>query len=239
MNKAFLTAEWKNLIMANYAIDPGVLQSYLPKNTVLDDFDGRFYVSLVGFLFDKVKIKGISIPFHTRFPEVNLRFYVKRKEGNKWRRGVVFISEIVPKPAIAWVANTLYHEKYRALKMKDACLAVTESISVEYDWKWKGVWNAISVKALNEPRAMVTASKEAFIFDHYYGYSKQAGGTNEYQVIHPSWNVYPVLKYGIFCNFETQYGKDFAVLNQQEPASVFLADGSAISVGGKTRIPPG
>ena len=236
MNKPFLTAEWKNLIMANYAIDPAILQAWLPKHTALDYFESKCYVSLVGFLFDKVKIKGISIPFHTRFPEVNLRFYVKRKEGNEWRRGVVFISEIVPKPAIAWVANTLYNEKYKALKMKDAFLTVTDSISVEYDWKWKGVWNAISVKALNEPRAMTAGSKEAFIFEHFYGYSMHAAGTNEYRVEHPSWNIYPVLKYGIFCNFEEQYGKEFAVLNKQEPASVFLANGSAVSIGGKTRL---
>jgi uncharacterized protein YqjF (DUF2071 family) len=236
MNKVFLTAEWKNLIMANYAIDPAVLQTYLPKYTELDYFDDRCYISLVGFVFDKVKIKGISIPFHTRFPEVNLRFYVKRKEGNAWRRGVVFMSEIVPKPAIVWVANTLYNEKYKSLKMKEACLTVTDSISVEYDWKWKGVWNAISVKALNQPRVMTEGSKEAFIFENYYGYSKQGERTNEYQVAHPSWNIYPVLKHGIFCNFEEQYGKEFAVLNQQEPGSVFLADGSAVSIGGKRKL---
>lgn len=103
-----MTASWNHLIMANYAVDPEVLQYYIPLHTELDLYEGQCYVSLVGFLFDEVRLKGWRIPFHTRFPEVNLRFYVRYKEQGQWKRGVVFISEIVPKPAISWVANVLY-----------------------------------------------------------------------------------------------------------------------------------
>src|SRR5882724_9738269 len=118
MASIFLTAEWRKLIMANYPVAPSVLREFQPARTELDSWEGKTYVSLVGFQFREVRVRGLRIPMHVHFPEVNLRFYVRYKEGNEWKRGVVFISEIVPKPAITWVANTLFREHYISLPMR-------------------------------------------------------------------------------------------------------------------------
>jgi len=67
----FLNAQWKNLIMANYEVNPAVLGKYLPYKTELDTWNGRHYVSLVGFMFLDTKVLGIKIPFHVNFEEVN------------------------------------------------------------------------------------------------------------------------------------------------------------------------
>ena len=114
---SFLKAEWNNLALINYEIDADILKDYLPIGTEIDYWNGKCYISLVGFMFENVKILGLKIPFHTRFEEVNLRFYVKRFENNEWKRGVVFIKEIVPKPALTLVANTIYKEHYETLPM--------------------------------------------------------------------------------------------------------------------------
>src|SRR5262249_47317084 len=98
--------------MANYPVDPLILRPYLPAYTELDEWKGQTYVSLVGFMFRRVRVKGLQVPYHTEFPEVNLRFYVRHWQNSQWKRGVVFINEIVPKPAITWVANTLFREHY-------------------------------------------------------------------------------------------------------------------------------
>ena len=45
----FLTADWRNLVMLNYAVDPDLLQRLVPSGTQLDVFEGQTYVSLVGF----------------------------------------------------------------------------------------------------------------------------------------------------------------------------------------------
>src|SRR5579875_2320892 len=117
---AFLTAEWRKLIMAQRAVKPKLLMPYLPRGVELDLYhppqgEARCYVSLVGFLFDRVRVKGIAIPWHTRFEEINLRFYVKRREPDgSVRRGVVFVREFVPRRAIAWVAKGIYEEPYAA-----------------------------------------------------------------------------------------------------------------------------
>jgi uncharacterized protein len=89
--KPFLSAEWRNLIMINYEVNEEILLPYLPAKTELDSFNNKFYVSLVAFHFLDTKVKGISLPFHRNFEEINLRFYVKYKEGNEYKRGVVSI----------------------------------------------------------------------------------------------------------------------------------------------------
>lgn len=135
---SFLTAEWRKLCFANYEIDPKVLQPYVPAHTELDFYNGKCYVSLVGFLFDKVKLKGIPIPFHTRFEEINLRFYVTRNVNGKKRRGTVFISEVVSKPAIAIVANLLYNEKYGLKEMHFNHHITTTENTISYALKTRG-----------------------------------------------------------------------------------------------------
>lgn len=236
MEKNFLTAEWKNLVMANYAVDPAILLPYLPAHTELDLFQDTCYVSLVGFMFEKVKIKGIGIPFHTRFPEVNLRFYVRHTQPDGTvKRGVVFISEVVPRAAIAWVANTIYREKYVATTMRHSVSISGTELLLDYRWRWKGKYNIISAVAVNHLQPIVRGSAEDFIFEHYYGYAKvNASVTNQYAVAHPSWCTYPVQRYNIDCHFENFYGSRFAFLDHAQPDSVFAAEGSAVVIREKT-----
>ena len=70
----FLTAEWSNVLMLNYAVDSTLLQQFVPRGTELDTFDGKTYLSLVGFEFNRTRMFGLSVPFHQSFEEVNLRF---------------------------------------------------------------------------------------------------------------------------------------------------------------------
>ena len=231
MPNKFLTAEWNNLIMANYVIDPKILEPYLPPKTELDFFNGVCYVSVIGFMFEKTKILGISFPFHVNFEEVNLRFYVRVKDGNGWKRGAVFIKEIVPKMAITLVANTLYREKYVTLPMKHFHNETENEINLGYHWKFKGVWNKLEATTEKTTSPLIEGSKEQFIAEHYWGYAKYSKKTTfEYGVQHPSWLIHKVKSYKIECDFEKLYGQQFAFLNENPADSVFMAKGSAISI---------
>lgn len=226
----FLTAEWRKLALAQYEVEKSILEKYLPPNTVLDDWQGKYYVSLVGFMFLDVKLRGFRIPFHTNFEEVNLRFYVKYKDGLEWKRGAVFIQEIVPLPAITLVANTIYKEKYKTLSMKHLWTFQGDQLQVEYLWKTKE-WNSFAVKTSSQAMEIPIGSEEEFITEHYWGYTKLGlNRTSEYGVQHPRWQVYPVESYTIKADFRENYGEDFANLNHVEPDSVILAEGSEISV---------
>ncbi len=232
MSSTFLSAEWRKLIMINYAVDPKILEKYLPKHTELDLHDGVCYVSVVGFMFLDVKLKGIPIPFHRNFEEVNLRFYVKHKdaEGN-YKRGVVFISEIVPKLALSIVANVVYNEPYVTMPMQHSWTTTNDELTVSYGWRKNKNGYKIEVTADNKSVEIEADSIEEFITEHYWGYNKNSSTkTMEYGVEHPRWQVYPVKKHAMTMDFAHLYGADFAFLNASKPASILLAEGSEILV---------
>jgi len=228
--KRFLSAEWRKLIMANYEIDPMILKKYLPSKTELDEWQGNYYISLVGFMFLNTKVKGVRVPFHINFPEVNLRFYVKHRSGDEWKRGVVFVNEFVPKPAITFVANNLFNERYVTFPMKHKW-DLDDKLSIGYYWKKNDQWHKLEATANKDPLELVAGSKEEFITEHYWGYSSiNENKTGEYHVEHPRWNIYSVEQHNIECDFQALYGNDFGFLNSLQPASVFLAEGSPLTV---------
>ncbi|MBL0742770.1 YqjF family protein [Chryseolinea lacunae] len=236
MSNTFLRAGWRKLVMANYAVDPAVLKDHVPYKTELDLWNNTCYVSLVGFMFVDTTVMGLKIPFHVNFEEVNLRFYVRCKDGHEWKRGVVFLKEIVPRAVLAWVANTVYRERYEALSMRHTWEASDENLRITYGWK-KGTWHTLQVTTSSQGLAIAPGSEEEFITDHYWGYT-QVGPekTSEYRVEHPAWEVYKTKAYKIDVDFGKVYGEAFGFLSQQKPTSVFLAEGSAIAVNHGKRI---
>lgn len=142
--KRFLTAEWRDLIMANYEVETSLLEPLLPIGTVLDLHEGRCFVSLVAFMFLNTRVMGFRVPFHVNFEEVNLRFYVKRITNGEVRRGAVFIKEIVPRIAIAAVARIVYGEPYERWKMANN----RNSSGVGYNWIKPGCRNSLSASGV-------------------------------------------------------------------------------------------
>jgi uncharacterized protein YqjF (DUF2071 family) len=229
----FLSAEWRYLAMLNYEIDPVCLFSFVPSGTELDSWKGKTFVSVVGFLFLQTKVMGWTIPFHTNFEEVNLRFYVRRLGPEGWRRGVVFIKEIVPKVAIATVARLVYNENYIALPMRHDVTAnfAPPSLMVEYGWKYGEKWNMLQVNTKGDLQPIIPGSEEEFITEHYWGYARQRDGSCvEYQVEHPSWRVWQVSDGVLDCDVVGLYGETFMEGLRGTPSSAFLAEGSPVVV---------
>jgi uncharacterized protein YqjF (DUF2071 family) len=236
LKRTFLDAQWRKLIMINYAVDPEILKPYLPFNTELDIWEGTCYVSLIGFMFVDTKMLKLRIPFHVNFEEINLRFYVKHKATDGYKRGVVFIKEIVPRPALSIVANLLYNENYETLKTKHSWTEEGDTLTVQYGWK-KGEWNTITTITEKIPVDIAPDSEEEFITEHFWGYTKISDTiTSEYEVAHPRWQIYPVISYDVNVDFKKVYGNIFAFLQDQEPASVYLAEGSEIIVKAGSKI---
>jgi uncharacterized protein YqjF (DUF2071 family) len=251
MARRFLTAEWRNLAMLNYVVDPALLVPFVPKGTVLDTWNDRTYVSLVGFMFFDTKVLGVPIPFHRTFEEVNLRFYVSRAVDGEKRRAVTFLRELVPRRAIALAARLGYNEPYTALPMRHNIVVPTGARSagdlvptgarsategpalqtVKYEWNLAGKWCGIHLETTGAPRTIEPGSEEEFITEHYWGYTRQRdGSTVEYQVVHSPWKVSAVSRSAVVGDLTELYGRAFAAKLAEPPDSAFLADGSAISV---------
>ena len=217
--------------MANYEVDPAILEPLVPRGTELDLWSETCLVSLVGFQFLDTRLLGVPVPFHRNFEEVNLRFYVKRWVGDEVRRGVVFVKEIVPRRALAWVANAVYNEAYVALPMDHEDRMSHSPATLRYRWQHQGRWDHLHVTVEGDPYQADDASEEAFITEHYWGYTAQRdGSTLEYQVEHPRWNVWQAQDQELVCDVAALYGPAFAPFLSGPPRSCFVADGSEVVV---------
>lgn len=213
--------------MANFEADPSLVRPLAPRGTEIDFWNGRTYVSLVGFLFLDTRVMGVPIPLHRDFEEVNLRFYVRHRAADGWRRGVTFVKEIVPRRMITLVANALYNENYVTMPMRHER---SETLA-RYEWRSRSGWNRLEAKFSGEPQPLREGSEAEFITEHYWGYTSQRdGGTMEYRVEHPRWRVWTPAEVSWRAAGEELYGAAFGRLLARPAASVFLAEGSEIAV---------
>lgn len=249
----FLTARWRYLAMLNWRVDPALVEPLAPKGTEIDFHEGETFLSVVGFLFLGTRVLTAPVPFHINFEEVNLRFYVRRSCAGELRRGVTFVKEIVPRGAIARTAKLFYNENYVAFPMShqlaetspastlrgprlrgDAAIALPR---VEYRWRRNGQWEGLTAQASGNAQPLAEGSLEQFIAEHYWGYCAQRdGGTVEYRVEHPPWNVWRVSQATLNADVDALYGRQFTNTLSRPCDFAFLADGSAISVGRPCRI---
>lgn len=233
----FLTAEWRHLVVLNYAVEPQLLEPHVPPGLELEFWNGTTYLSLVAFLFQRTRLCGLPIPFHRNFPEVNLRFYVKRPMPDGERRGVVFLREVAPRRAVAYVARKFYGEKYLALPMR-ASIEADERFNAmarraRFEWRLGKQKYAIEAASTAVPRYPQSESLEEFIIEHYWGYSAGMAGNKgciEYEVEHRPWMIRPADDARFVGEAASLYGSELAPALDRPPDSAFLADGSAVSV---------
>ncbi len=231
-SRVFLSAEWRELVMLNYEVDPAILADYVPRGTVLDSFEGRTYVSLVGFQFRRTKLFGVvAVPFHADFDEINLRFYVRRSVGTEARRGVVFIAEIVSKWAVAKIARLAYGENYIHLPTRHRANMQAATKTVEYEFQFEGAWSRLYANSSVAPAQAREGSLEQFVTEHYWGYSAQRdGGSVEYHVSHVPWNVWTSTEAEFEGDAGGLYGSELGKALQRRPDSAFIAAGSPVTV---------
>ncbi len=216
--------------MLNYVVDPAFIEPLVPAGTEIDYHDGETFVSIVGFLFLDTRLLGVPIPLHRDFEEVNLRFYVKRRSADTWRRGVVFVRELVPRRAVALVARAFYGEGYLALPMKHNIEHSDSSVSAEYSWRRGQKWEFLKVSASGEPHSIPAGSHAEFITEHYWGYTAVRDRCSEYRVEHSRWKIWDAATFNFCAEIAVLFGRQFAETLRAAPRSVFIADGSPITV---------
>jgi hypothetical protein len=230
MRRPFLTANWRYLAMLNFAIDPEILRPLVPVETELDFHQDETFVSVVGFLFLDTRVVGLPIPFHRDFEEVNLRFYVRRNRGSECRRGVVFVRELVPRRAIAFVARTFYGEPYLALPMRHVLEHRGGRLFTEYQWRRGRRWETLAMTAAGEAENAQAGSHEEFITEHYWGFTARRNACSEYQVEHPRWRLWKAETTKFDADVATLYGPQFVDVLKAPAISGFIAEGSPIRV---------
>jgi uncharacterized protein YqjF (DUF2071 family) len=233
-HRVFLTAEWRHLAMLSYAVDPDVLMPFLPRPLELDYWHGKTYMTLVGFVFRRARLFGIRMPFHQSFPEVNLRFYVVRRDNQGEHRGVIFLREIAPKWCVGVIARRIYNESYLTMPMRHSIeigAAADRQSQFQYGWRFNGQWYRLRVETSGSPCPARAGSLDEFIVDHYWAFTRQReGGYAEYQVDHPPWPLRRAVHIECDCDPRQLYGNRLGPALEGRPESAFVAEGSAVAV---------
>lgn len=229
MPRPFLTAEWRSLVMLNYEAEPDLLRPFVPGGVEPDVWAGRTFVSVVGFVMQKTRVRGCPIPGHRDFEEVNLRFYVRRSVGPEVRRGVVFIKEVAPRRAIALVARRVYHEPYEYQPMGRLIEPPRGAEPGQFEYRWAGC--AVGATVGGDPEPLEPGSEAEFITERYWGYNRQRDGrTLEYRVEHPPWRVWAAEDFWLTGPVGQFYGPPFERVFDDPPSSAFVAEGSPVAV---------
>jgi uncharacterized protein YqjF (DUF2071 family) len=225
--RPFLTAHWLNVALLSYAVPDAVLARRLPPCLLLDRWQGYAFVSLVAFDFVDTRVAGVAWPAFTRFPEVNLRFYVR--EGA--RRGVVFVRELVPSRVVTWLARLVYNEPYRTVPLRSLTEAAADRVRIAHEFVCGGRAQRIEVEARRPAEPVPEVGAVHFFKEHAWGYgTSRTGALLRYEVEHPAWRIYPDPRVRLELAFEAVYGSEWAFLNDRIPDHVTLAEGSAVAV---------
>lgn len=223
MSRPFLTAQWRNLILANFPVAERQLVPLLPNGIEPDRFEGQCWVSLVGFQFRRTRVFGIGWPGFRDFPEWNLRAYVRRGE----RRGVIFVREFVQSRFIARVARSVYNEPYLAAPIKENVTQSRASYRVERGDRWHELYAEISGRAFKPTRG----SAAEFFTEQSWGFGlTRRGKPMQYAVKHPTWPIETVQNFRIDVDWEKLYGPHWTAMNDRAPANVLYAAGSEVAV---------
>lgn len=234
-SRPFLTAQWRNLLMLTYAVDPKAVIDRVPPGTTLDAWRGKALVSVIGFQFLDIKVLGAPVPFHQDFEEVNLRFYVRRGLDDEVRHGVVFIREMVSRPFVGGMARLLYREPYVVVPMRST-VNPGPPPAVEYQWEESGTWCTLAAAGTGEAQELVPGSVEEFVTVRPWGYNGEKGkATLEYHVDHPRWRIWHVRGSRVDYRTEPVCGPELAG-QLRNPISAIIADGSAVTVHWRTAI---
>ncbi len=192
MARPFLSMYWRNLVLANYRVPPDLLLPYVPPGSELDtpgDAPDLHLLSLVAFSFEQTRAYGAALPTAQHFPEVNLRFYVRKGE----KRATVFLREYVPVPLIVLGARLLYHQPYHLATIAHQVRWQEETVRVYTRFKHRQHVGEIALEARNAPEIPPADSQEHFLKEHYWGFDRSPSGTSfRYYVEHPVWRIFPV-----------------------------------------------
>lgn len=226
--RPFLTAQWADLLLVTYAVPADVVRAHLHPTLEPDVWSNSAHVSLVAFRFLDTRILGLPIPRHRHFAEINLRAYVRRGAD----RSVVFIRELVPRHAIAWVANAFYNEPYATAPITATVNTTPENaVRAQFTWRWRGRTHRLAMTG-SPDTSLPARDSEAFLTkEHEWGFGQtRRGKLLRYRVTHPEWLVRTVTACDLDVNYGSLYGPRWAMLDTATPVSTIYAVGSPITV---------
>ncbi|MBP1771822.1 MAG: hypothetical protein H6P99_985 [Holophagaceae bacterium] len=236
MPRAFLRAEWRDLLLVTFQVDSDVLRPLLPPGVEPEPFAGNFYLSLVGFQFLKTRILGLPAPFHGAFPEVNLRTYVTARVNGQKRSGVVFLRELVPRSLVTLIARWGYGEPYQTVPLSHPRQSATAAEPASSMFRWTECGEIRGFEATPCSASLDASGLDTFLVNHLWGFANRFGTTLAYEVSRPPWQLSRAEHFKWIGGPSAAFPPSVLNVLSTEPASLLHTEGSPISVGFPKRV---
>jgi uncharacterized protein len=173
---------WREVAFVHWAFEPRAVQSALPPGLAVDTYDELAWISIVCFSTTCSVAGGIPLPGPRRFPETNVRTYVRGPDG---RGGLFFFSLDVTNRANV-VLGRATGLRYRLADM---------DIDASDRWSYRGTRRYDPSAAYNivvEPQVGdATRPLDVFLTARWSGYADLAGHLVRYDVQHQRWPLRP------------------------------------------------
>lgn len=222
--KQFLSSTWKNTFIVTWEIEPELLLEHLPHKIGLYTENGKAFLSFVVYNFENTKVKGIKMPFHVSFPEMDLRYYVKHNNS----LGVAFIQHIVPRYCISLWAKRIFNENYITLPM-DYSFQETETSKVLHYKVWKDK-KMFSLDFLSNKEFVESTFSLYNQVQYGFGVDKYGNSTKfKFDKLN-NFHSLSTLDYAINLDYSALFGRKWAFLNELSPIDVTALNDNKVRI---------
>lgn len=174
---------WRHVAFLHWAYEPEVVQRLLPPGLSVDVIDGRAWVGLTPFSVEGFRVPGLpALPLVSRFPETNLRTYVRAPNGAD---GLWFLSIDVASLLMVVGARLPLGVPYLPADMR---VEAGQTIVYESRRLIGDADHRIEVRP-GEP-ADHLAERDALLIGRWRAYTRRAGRLLEVPVEHEPWPVH-------------------------------------------------
>jgi uncharacterized protein YqjF (DUF2071 family) len=174
---------WESLTFLHWPLSPPLVQRLLPPGLELDTYDGDAWIGLTPFLLTGLRPPGLApLPWISRFPEMNVRTYVRGPDGE---RGIWFFSLEADRLAAVAGARISYGLPYRWAAMR----VIRSSEKVTYNSRRHFGSGEADVE-VHVGSAIQPNEHERFLTARFRLYTMLAGRLAFAQVEHAPWPLH-------------------------------------------------
>ena len=166
---------WERLTFLHWPVPPERMRPLIPSQLEIDEFEGSAWLGLVPF-----EVTGL--PYLLRFPETNLRTYVRGPAGE---RGIWFFTLEAARLAAVFGARLTYALPYHWAKM--SVVQASDAIRYRSRRRFAGVYSDLKVRPGSPIRA---GDREVFLTARFRLYTMRAGRLYYAQVEHSPWPLH-------------------------------------------------
>ena len=188
VDRAAMVQWWDDLTFLHWRYRPAEIQRLLPEGLTVETYDGSAWVGLVPF-FLRVGLPGVpSVPWLSRFPETNVRTYVRSRDGAS---GIWFFSLDAARLGAVLVARATYWLPYFWSKMTTERAGSRISYACRRRWPGpRGATSRVAIEVGEQYGAHQLTDLDHFLTARWMLFGAPPWGLRHARAFHQPWPLH-------------------------------------------------